>query len=246
MPYKPILPPPLSLIELPTVDSTNEYARKLARNGYPDGVVVWAHEQTAGRGRQGNSWISSPGNLFMSMIVRPRVNVAQVGQLALLVGVALANVLESFMPASADIKLKWPNDLYINGKKAAGILVETESQGMLQVPWAVVGIGVNIVSAPENATSIHEAGAGSYEAGHVAEFLGKEIVMLVKRWEKAGFAPIREAWLGRAFRLGETITARLPKETLTGTFEGLDKHGALLLTAEDGASHVINSGEVFV
>ncbi len=71
MPYKPILLPPLSLIELDTIDSTNDHAKKLAKNGYPSGVVVWAHEQTAGRGRQGNTWVSTPGNLFMSMILRP-------------------------------------------------------------------------------------------------------------------------------------------------------------------------------
>lgn len=245
MPYKPILPPPLSLIELPIIDSTNEYARKLARNGYPHGVVVWAHEQTAGKGRQGNTWVSEPGNLFMSMIVRPKVNVAQIGQLALLAGVALANVLESFMPAAVQIQLKWPNDVFINGRKAAGILVETESQGMLQVPWAIVGVGVDITSAPENAICLRDVGVTSYESSHVMEFMAKEIAMLIKKWEKSGFESIREAWIERAYKLGETITARLPKENITGIFEGLDKHGALLLTAEDGAQRVINSGEVF-
>ncbi len=245
MAYKPLLLPPLSLIELETVDSTNDHAKKMAKNGYPAGLVVWAHEQTAGRGRQGNTWVSAPGNLFMSMIPRPKVNAAQIGQLSLLAGVALANVLASFTPMVADIRLKWPNDLYINNRKAAGILVETESQGMLQVPWAVIGIGVNVVSAPEGATSLHDIGVESYEAGHVLEFLANEIRFLIKHWEKEGFEPIREAWLKRAYKLGETITARLPKETLTGIFEGLDRTGALLLTTTDGTKHVINTGEVF-
>lgn len=246
MSYKPLLTPPLSLIELPTVDSTNDYARKLARNGYPHGVVVWAHEQTAGKGRQGNTWVSQPGNLFMSMIVRPRVNFAQIGQLALLTGVALANVLESFMPVAVDIKLKWPNDLFINGKKAGGILVESESQGMLQVPWAVIGVGLDITSAPEGAISLRDVGVTSYEAAHVMEFLSREIVMLVKQWEKSGFGPLREEWVRRAYKLGQSITARLPKETLTGIFEGMDQHGALLLTTADGMRHQINAGEVIV
>ena len=243
--YKPILPPPLSLIELESIGSTNDHARQLAKNGYPSGVVVWAHEQTAGRGRQGNSWVSSPGNLFMSMILRPHVNIAQIGQLGLLTGVALANVLESFMPIAVDIRLKWPNDLYLNGKKAGGILVETESQGMLGVPWAVVGIGLNITSAPEGAICLKDVGVKAYRAEHVLEFLAKEMLIVIKQWEKVGFEPIREAWLKRAYKLGETITARLPKETVTGVFEGLDKTGALLLTDADGRSHLINTGEVF-
>lgn len=245
MPYKPLLLPPLHLIELDVIDSTNDHARKLAKNAYPSGVVVWAHEQTAGRGRQGNTWVSTPGNLFMSMILRPRTNFAQIGQMSLLAGVALANVLASFTPMVADIRLKWPNDLYINNRKAAGILIETESQGAQQVPWAVIGIGVNITSAPEGATSLHDIGVESYEAGHVLEFLAGEIQMLVRQWERDGFEPIRQAWLHRAYKLGQTITARLPKETLVGVFEGLDHTGALLLTTTDGTRQVINTGEVF-
>src|SRR5262249_54444588 len=159
----------------------------------PSGVIIWAHEQTAGRGRQGNSWVSLPGNLFMTIILRPTVNVAQIGQLSLLIGVALSNVLGTFVPAVNDIRLKWPNDIYINGKKAGGILIETESQGMLQVPWSVVGIGLNIVDAPEGAISLADVGVTTYEAGHLVEFLSKEINMLVKQWEKKGFAEIREA-----------------------------------------------------
>jgi BirA family biotin operon repressor/biotin-[acetyl-CoA-carboxylase] ligase len=244
MAYKPLIEP-MYLIELDTVGSTNDHARTLARNGYPSGVIVWAHEQTAGRGRQGNSWVSIPGNLFMTMILRPKVNVIQVGQLSLLTGVALANVLESFVPAVNKIRLKWPNDIYINGKKAAGILIETESQGMLRVPFAAIGIGVNIVSAPEGAVSLHELGVDGYEAGHVLEFLSREMHFLVKHWEKEGFEPIRTAWLKRAYKLGETITARLPKETLTGVFDGLDHTGALLLRAADGRQQAINTGEVY-
>jgi BirA family biotin operon repressor/biotin-[acetyl-CoA-carboxylase] ligase len=242
--YKPNLQPPLSLVELATVGSTNDHARQLARNGYPAGIIVWAHEQTAGRGRQGNSWVSAPGNLFMSMILRPQVNAQQIGQLSLLAGVALANVLATIVPAASKIQLKWPNDLLINGKKAAGILVETESQGMLQVPWVVVGIGVNIISAPENAVSLQGLGVKT-DAAHVLEALAKEIQSLVKKWEQTGFEAIRETWLKHAYKLGETITARLPKEKLAGTFEGLDRTGALLLTLPDGSRKVISSGEVF-
>lgn len=245
MPYKPLLSPTLHLVELETIDSTNDHAKKMARNAYPTGVVVWAHEQTAGRGRQGNTWVSAKGNLFMSTILRPHVNAVQIGQLSLLTGLAVAKALESFLPAANFVRLKWPNDIFINGKKAAGILIETESQGSLRLPWVVIGIGVNITSAPENAISLHDLGITSHEAGHVLELISKQLLELIAQWEKQGFAPIREAWLDRAYKLGQNITARLPKETVTGIFEGLDETGALLLTTHDGRRHEISTGEVF-
>jgi BirA family transcriptional regulator, biotin operon repressor / biotin---[acetyl-CoA-carboxylase] ligase len=245
MPYKPVLSPPLNLVELPTVGSTNDHARQLARNGYPSGVVVWAHEQTAGRGRQGNSWTSFPGNLFMSMLLRPKVNAAQIGQISLLAAVALANILEPLLPAGADIRLKWPNDILINGKKAAGILIETESHGLLQSPWVVIGIGVNIAGAPENAVSLHALEVKEQEAGHILELAAAEIMKLVGQWEREGFEPVREAWMKRAHRLGEEIVARLATETVSGTFEGLDRTGALVLVLADGCRRLVASGEVF-
>lgn len=170
---------------------------------------------------------------------------AQIGQLSLLAGAALANVLEPISPLTAKIRLKWPNDLLINDKKAAGILVESESHGLLQVPWVVIGIGVNITSAPENAISLQDAGVKGHEAGHILELLTKEIQKLFGEWEQGGFAPVREQWLKRAYKLGEKITARLPRETVTGTFEGLDRTGALQLVLEDGSSRTVTSGEVF-
>jgi BirA family biotin operon repressor/biotin-[acetyl-CoA-carboxylase] ligase len=245
MSYKPLLPPPLHLVELETVDSTNDYAKKLARNAYPTGVVVWAHEQTAGRGRQGNAWVSMPGNLFMSMIMRPKAPTAQVGQLSLLTGVAVANVLESIVPAENKVRLKWPNDVFIDGKKAAGVLIETETQGQLRLPWAVIGIGLNVAAAPKDAVSLHDIGVTSHEAGHVLELISREVLLLLSRWEEEGFAPVREAWLSRAYKLGQAITARLPKETVTGVFEGLDEKGALLITGADGRRQFISTGEVF-
>lgn len=243
MSYKPVLPPPMGLIELESIGSTNDHAKQLARNGYPSGAIVWAHEQTAGRGRQGNSWVSNRGNLFMTVLVRPKVGATRIGQLALLAGVALGEALAALAPA-ADIRLKWPNDVFIGGQKAAGILVETESQGAQHVPWAVVGIGVNVAHAPENATSLHAHGA-AVETGQVLEAIAVSLQRLTALWEAEGFVPIRQKWLDRAWRLGERISARLPKETLSGIFEDLDETGALLLTLQNGERRVINTGEVF-
>lgn len=213
------------IVELQTVDSTNDHAKALARKGAAHGTVVWAHAQTAGRGRQGNDWVSIPGNLFMTMIV-PR----DITGLPFLVAVALANVIP------ADVRLKWPNDAILNGKKIAGILIETESGAN----WAVVGIGVNITHAPEGAVSLSEAGINT-----TARALMEKISAEISRLQGEDFSTIRAAWLKRAWKLGEEITARLPQEKIAGVFEGLDETGALLLRV-GGALRTINSGEVFI
>ncbi|MCE9507375.1 MAG: biotin--[acetyl-CoA-carboxylase] ligase [Alphaproteobacteria bacterium] len=231
----------MNIVELQTVGSTNDHAKLLAKEGAASGTIVWAHEQTGGRGRQGNLWVSLPGNLFMSMILRPQAPAGHIGQLSFVSAVALANVLEKIVPV-AQVSLKWPNDVLINRKKAAGILIETENR----MSWAVVGIGVNIAHAPEGAISLHEAGAAGVTAGQVLALLAKEMAAVVESWEKAGFDGIRRAWLKRAHKLGGEITARLPKENLTGTFQGIDPTGALQLQLPDGTMRTINSGEVFI
>jgi BirA family biotin operon repressor/biotin-[acetyl-CoA-carboxylase] ligase len=232
----------MKIIELKKTDSTNDHAKQLAREGAASGTVVWAHEQTAGRGRQGNTWVSIPGNLFMSMIIRPQISAEHFGQLSFLSAVALANVLEKIIPALAQINLKWPNDLLINQKKAAGILIETEGKA----PWAVVGIGVNVSSAPPGAISLSDIGVKTHSAREILELLAQEMQVLVQAWEKTGFAPIRAAWLERAYKHGEEITARLPKETLKGIFKGIDPAGALQLQMTNGIVKTINSAEVFI
>ena len=248
MRFKPYLPPPFRIIELETVGSTNDHARQLAQEGASAGTIIWSHEQTAGRGRQGNSWTSLPGNLFMSIVFRPRVEEAHIGQISFLSAVALANVLETIVPAITKIQLKWPNDLLLNQRKAGGILIETESQhtDSNRRPWVIVGIGVNILTAPEGAISLRDIGVKTYEAGHILEFMAREMLMLVKHWEKEGFGALRAGWLGRAYKLGEKITARLPKETQTGIFMGIDQDGALQLQMPNGATKNISSAEVLM
>jgi BirA family biotin operon repressor/biotin-[acetyl-CoA-carboxylase] ligase len=246
MPYKPQLSPPLSLIELDSIGSTNEHAKKLARNGYPGGTIVWAHAQTMGRGRQGNSWTSLPGNLFMTMILRPDKNAAVSGQLSFVAAVALAETIKEFLPPAVQIALKWPNDLLLNGKKAAGILLESDVNGVRSVDWIIVGIGVNVAGAPEGAVGFQDFGVTGVEAGQVLEKLSLRLKSLYDLWLKKGFDPIRAEWLNYAHNIGATINVRLPKETFSGKFVGIDVSGALQLELQDGSRRDISSGEVFI
>ncbi len=245
MPYKPQLPPPLSLIELESIGSTNDHAKRLAKNGYPAGTVVWARAQTSGRGRQGNTWLSLPGNLFMTMILRPDKNASVAGQLSFVAAVALAETLREFLPQNVQIALKWPNDVLLNGKKAAGILLESEMNGVRAIDWIVVGIGVNVAGAPEGAVGFQDFGVTGVEAGQVLEKLSIRLKSLYDIWQKKGFEPIRAEWLRYAHNIGVTINVRLPKETFSGTFIGIDTSGALQLEMDDGSRKDISSGEVF-
>ncbi len=246
MTYTPQLPAGFSLIELQTVGSTNDHARLLAKSGYPAGTIVWTHEQTAGKGRQGNSWTSVPGNLYMSLILRPDIAAALTGQLSFMAAVALAETFRELLPITVQINLKWPNDVLLNDRKAAGILLESEINGDKPVEWVVIGIGVNIAGSPEGAISLAELGGKQRQAGEVLEILAARLKSLHDVWQKSGFEPVRTEWLGYSRNVGSTINVRLPKQTLTGTFTGLDAQGALQLLLPDGSQKSISSGEVFL
>lgn len=232
------LPQAFHLVALAEVGSTNDYAKTLAREGAPAFTVVWAHDQTAGRGRQGNSWTSCPGNLYMSLILRPEAGAAETGQLSFLAAVALAEALRAWLPPAAKVALKWPNDLLLNDKKAAGILLEAEGG------WLVIGIGVNVAGAPEGAISLKALGVDA-TAGEVLEKLSIRLKSLYDLWREKGFAPIRAEWLRYACNMGQTINVRLPGETFSGRFLGIDETGALQVETRDGSLRRISSGEVF-
>lgn len=232
------------IVQLDAVGSTNEAAKDMARKGAVEGTIVTAVRQTAGKGRQGNHWLSEPGNLYMTLILRPDVAAGESGQLSFLAAVALANAVEKVLPAGVTITLKWPNDLLLNGKKAAGILLETEAGSVQTVDWLVMGMGLNIAHAPDNAAALGSLG------GHIAPLdmlhtVRAEIMGLYKTWQEKGFVPIRAAWLARAAHKAQEINVRLPTETFRATFLGIDDTGALHVKLPDGQERHIASGEVF-
>lgn len=236
--------PAITVLE--TTGSTNDDAKELARAGAAEGAVVHALRQTAGRGRQGNHWMSEAGNLYMSMILRPNVSAADSGQLSFLAAVALAQTVQALLPPHSDVALKWPNDVLIGGRKAAGILLEAESAAQSAGPeWLVLGMGLNLMHAPDGAVSLQAAGAGDIDVVRARDLLTGNVLALYRRWQREGFVAIRSAWLERAAHLGKNIRVRLPSEEFTAVFDGIDARGALEVTMEGGAKRVIASGEVF-
>ena len=245
----PELPPAFTLIALDTVDSTNEEAKRRARDGAEDGTIVWAREQTAGRGRGDRDWASPRGNLYCSVVTRPDCPLGQAAQLGFAACLGVGAALGTLVPPLTELHYKWPNDVLLNGRKVSGILLETASRPEGGLDWLVVGVGINVASCPRDtafpATSLADTGAAAVEVGTVLAAFCRQFLTWVNRWLDEGFAPLRQAWLIRAKGVGEPIEARLGDgSTLEGVFEGLDERGALLLKTTDGV-RTIDHGDVF-
>jgi BirA family biotin operon repressor/biotin-[acetyl-CoA-carboxylase] ligase len=220
--------------------STNDDVRKAVIAGEPEGFVVTAKQQMSGRGRQGRVWESPEGNLYCSILLRPK-NMPQVaGLYSFVAALAVRDAVHGYLPKTF-VTLKWPNDVLVGGKKISGILLEVEADAL------IVGIGINVAQHPDNAL---------YPATSLAaEGIQVDVAMLLQRllerlqhWhdcmQSEGFAPIRAAWLEHAQK-GD-LTVRLPQEMVQGTFAGIDEQGRLRLQLEGGAEQSISTGDVFL
>ena len=235
----PVLPDGWTLVALPSVGSTNDEAQLLAEGGAREGTVVWAREQTGGRGRRGRPWASPPGNLYTSTILRPHCAAMRAAEL----GFAAALAVADMVPAGRSLRLKWPNDVLVDGGKVAGILLESAVASDGTVQHVVAGIGVNVEFAPQ-LPDMRYPGAvlgGSVEAALSA--LTACLARRLRQWRRAGFAAVRADWLERAGPLGVEVDVRLGKELVRGRFAGLDGDGGLLLETPAGPRKIV-SGEL--
>lgn len=242
------LPPAYRLVALETIDSTNEEAKRLARQGAEDGTLVWAREQTKGKGRSGRSWASPRGNLYFSLVLRPDCPPVAASQLSFVAALGAGFGLAEVLPPMIDLRYKWPNDILLNRRKVAGILLETESAAADRLDWLVLGVGINVAQRPAEtaypATSLREEGDLDSSVEAVLDAFARHFLSWVNRWLDDGFAPVRAAWRKSAIGLGETIRVRLPNAELDGVFEDIDADGALLLRAA-GTVRRITAGDVF-
>ena len=246
------MPPPRApVVVFDEIDSTNAEARRRAEAGEPGPLWLTAGRQTAGRGRRGRAWDTGDGNLAATFLFTTSKPPAEAAQVSFVAALAVADLALGFTPASI-VSLKWPNDLLLAGRKAAGILVESgpfASGGL----WAAVGIGVNLAQTPAAlGTSSLPATAFSDHMRspppkplEALEALRLALERWLGVWESSGFSPIAQTWTARAHGLGERCTARLPGETVEGIAEGLDHDGALRLRTPGGAVRRITAGDVF-
>ena len=243
------LPRDYTPIALDEVDSTNDEARDRAAVGAPEGTVVWARQQRAGRGRRGRPWISPPGNLYLSVILRPTCAARRVAQLSFVAALAVLDLVDGPLPGRA--RCKWPNDILVDGRKVAGILLESALEPDGRVDWVVFGIGVNLAShpgleGPVPSTSLVDAGAPVLAPEEALPPLLAALTRRRQEWESRGFAAVRRAWLARAHGLGGPVTVANGGQTLVGIFEGLDAEGALVLAQAGAAPISIAAGDVSI
>jgi BirA family biotin operon repressor/biotin-[acetyl-CoA-carboxylase] ligase len=249
-PDRPKLPPAYRLVSLDSVESTNAEAKRLAAEGAEDGTLVWAREQRKGRGRHGRVWVSPPGNLYLSLILRPDCSPSEAAQLGFVAALALGNAVGSVAPPMIEVYYKWPNDVLFNRDKGAGILLESNLTPEGALDWLVLGLGVNVKSYPEDAdfsatSLVFEGCPRDLSEVALLEAFARHFLVWVNRWLDDGFEPIRRAWLHHAKGLGETIRVRLPKEEFEGTFRDLDEQGALVLELAGGETRKIAAGEIY-
>lgn len=224
---------------LASVDSTNEEARHLADAGETGPIWIIAHEQTGGRGRRGRPWVSPPGNLFATLLLAPSGPLERRAQLSFVAALAVADTVAAY---AGPVTLKWPNDVLLEARKVAGILLESFGAAL------AVGLGINLAHFPPDAET--PATSVAYVVGQTPapddafHRLAGHWGAWYDAWASKGFAPVREAWLARAAGLGEPIRVRLMDREMNGVFEDLDEDGALLLRQPDGLARV-TAGDVF-
>jgi BirA family biotin operon repressor/biotin-[acetyl-CoA-carboxylase] ligase len=239
----PELPSACRLVAYDRLGSTNDEAKRLARAGAASWTIVSAGEQTAGRGRRGRSWIAIPGNLFMTVILRPDCTPQTAAQLGFVAALAVGEAVRSVIPAEASVRFKWPNDVLLDGAKVSGILLESETTEWGALDWLIVGIGVNVVGHPTvgayRTTSLLAAAAREVDAPAMLRRIAAALHSGVEAWHRYGFGTVRAAWLRHAVGVGDPIAVHLDEAPVTGRFADLAEDGALIIETEQGVRRII-------
>lgn len=236
---------------LATVDSTNSEAVRIA-GGLAAPEWILALEQTAARGRRGRAWVNPEGNFAATLVLYPTETPEKIALRSFVASLALYDAFVAVTGRATSFALKWPNDVLLNGGKVAGILLENVPLAA-GVSALAIGVGVNLVAAPDS-TAV-ETGAIApvallNETGvqitpeDFLDALADAYADWESRFVTYGFDPIRTAWLARAARLGEVITARTSTSETTGTFETVDEQGNLILNTAQGRV-AITAADVF-
>ncbi len=228
------------------LDSTNAEASRLAEKSERGPLWVVAASQTKGRGRRGRTWISKPGNLFASLLAEIDAPLETCGQLSFVAALAVGDLV-SFYASDGEVTLKWPNDILLNRRKIAGILVEASSSGAAS--RIIVGCGVNLANHPDEtefpATSLADVIGYAPDPEAALERLVARWGTWYESWRVNGFEPIRAAWLAQAGGLGGKLIVHLADSEIEGVFENLSDDGALLLRVNGGGFERITAGDVF-
>lgn len=232
------------------IDSTNRYLVERAQNNALSGSVCFAEHQTAGKGRRGRQWVSPYGsNIYLSILWRFQQGPAAISGLSLAIGVAVIRALKQ--QQISDIGLKWPNDIYSQGKKLGGILVEVsgETGGPCS---AVIGLGLNLFLPETEAASIAQAwtdlakitGQSRLPRNKLAGTLLNHLLPVIAEYENAGIKAYLDEWCGYDCLSGKPATLFIGQQQFEGIVQGIDDNGMLLIERPDGSVQTFASGEV--
>ncbi len=247
--------------EVIETESTNSLAKQLARDGADHLTLVWAHQQTSGRGRYGREWVSSVGNVFWSMILRPSADWPSLSGLSHVAALAVHATITCFVGQASQVQIKWPNDVLVNSKKIAGILLEAKPSGInvssltsesSSSRWVVVGIGINVIHFPEGvdypATSLLAEGAIDTDRDQVIAVLTGFFVEKLTSYVEKGPSYLNKQLLPLMAGVGGKIKVRVSDnadDDIVGIYSGLDGEGQLIVTKENGEQQSVSTGEVF-
>lgn len=226
------------------IGSTNDQARQLAEAGAPEGLLVVAEEQTAGRGRAQRRWLTPPGTaLAVSVVLRPALPARLAPRVSMLAGLAVCAAVEH---AGLRPELKWPNDVLVNGRKTAGLLAEAAFRGD-ELDYVIVGVGLNIRWAPDPAQVDFPATCLEAEAGRPLDrltLLRALLAGLEAHYPQLAEPALVAAWRARLAWLGAPVIVRTAAGPMAGRLLDVDEDGALRFQSETGEVQRVLAGEV--
>jgi len=231
------------------LDSTNAQARRMAEEGEGGPLWIVAQSQSNGRGRQGRDWVSKPGNVFATLLLSVPVSTRIATQVSFVTALAIHQTCRSHLPASATLGLKWPNDVLLEQKKLAGILIETISGDGHESLVLAIGCGINLQHAPQDtpygATCLNDHLSKSLSPQEFLDGLANAMTIWLNIWDYGqGFDLIVKAWQERASHIGKVISLTSANQTVAGKFLQLGPDGALVLELEDGRQKHFHAGDV--
>ncbi|SER12710.1 BirA family transcriptional regulator, biotin operon repressor / biotin-[acetyl-CoA-carboxylase] ligase [Gracilibacillus ureilyticus] len=232
------------------VDSTQDIAHQLAREGAENGTTIIANKQLKGRGRLNRKWVSHHDDgIWMSMIIRPEMAPYHASQMTLFTATSLVDTIRKF--ADLPIKIKWPNDLFMDGKKFCGILTEMQAE-LDHIEYMIIGIGLNVNQEinlfPEEiqnkTTSLAAQTQYKWDRIRLIQQLLADFETNYQEFQACGFSYVKDKWTSNAYKLGERVYIKMPKKSFEATIEGITDDGALLVNTADNIVEKIYSAEI--
>ncbi len=234
-----------SIYSFESTDSTNKVAYDLAREGAKEGVVVLAEEQRKGKGRLGRRWVSPPGGIYMSCIIRPDMRPNEIEEFTLVAALSIANSIMELTGLEAEIK--WPNDICINGKKVCGILTEMKAESD-RIDFIILGMGINVNiserSIPPLATSLKKELKKQISRVELVKRLLLNLEKEYNTFKKKGFGEVRDKIKDLSQTLGKRVKVTSCDKVYEGEAVDIDHEGALILRLDTGIMQRILSGDV--